>query len=69
MLHMTELLAHSELVPLKARLALREALAAPEDRKHETLRAAARALYDEGSIDCSDAMELVGLSEHQCGNA
>jgi hypothetical protein len=60
------LLIHSEAVPVKAREALRAVNAAPADQRKSALRSAARVLYSETSIDCGDAMELVGL-QSGCG--
>jgi len=55
------LLIHSEAVPVKAREALRAVSTAPAEQRKFALRSAARVLYSETSIDCGDAMELVGL--------
>ena len=66
---MSSLLIHSELVPARAREALRAALAGPREQREESLTRAARILHDEGNIDCRDALELVGLHEHLCGTA
>jgi hypothetical protein len=60
------LLIHSESVPVKAREALRAVSAAPADQRKSALRSAARVLYSETSIDCGDALELVGLRA-SCG--
>ena len=60
------LLIHSESVPVKAREALRAVSAAPAEQRKSALRSAARVLYAETSIDCGDAMELVGL-QAGCG--
>lgn len=55
------LLIHSEAVPVKAREALRAVSGAPIEHRANALRAAAKALYSETSLDCGDALELVGL--------
>jgi len=60
------LLIHSEAVPVKAREALRAVNAAPVEQRRSALRLAARVLHSETSIDCGDAMELVGL-QAGCG--
>ncbi len=60
------LLIHSEAVPLKAREALRAVSAVPQEQRRSALRSAARVLHAETSIDCGDAMELVGL-QTSCG--
>ena len=60
------LLIHSESVPVKAREALRAVSAVPVEQRKSALRSAARVLYTETSIDCGDAMELVGL-QAGCG--
>jgi len=60
------LLIHSESVPTKAREALRAVSAAPLEQRKSALRSAARVLYTETSLDCGDAMELVGL-QGNCG--
>ncbi|MEI9942574.1 MAG: hypothetical protein WDO69_35620 [Pseudomonadota bacterium] len=60
------LLIHSDSVPVKAREALRAVNAAPEEQRDSALYSAARVLYSETSIDCGDALELVGL-QAGCG--
>ena len=60
------LLAHSEDVPLEARNALREALVAPAAARTPLLEAAARSLHRDAAVDCSDALELVGLPPGGC---
>ena len=60
------LLIHSESVPSSAREALRSASAAPAEQRKTALVSAARILYRETSIDCRDAMEIVGL-QAGCG--
>ncbi|HTA94353.1 MAG TPA: hypothetical protein VK745_32455 [Polyangiaceae bacterium] len=60
------LLIHSESVPLKAREALRAASVAPLEHRHSALASAARVLYAETALDCSDALEIVGL-QGNCG--
>jgi len=63
---LANLLIHSESVPVKAREALRAVSAVPLDQRKSALRSAARVLHAETSIDCGDAMELVGL-QSGCG--
>ena len=60
------LLIHSESVPVKAREALRAVSAAPLEHRKSALRSAAQVLYAETSLDCGDALELVGL-QAGCG--
>jgi hypothetical protein len=60
------LLIHSESVPLRARQALLAATTAPFEQRRSALVSAARVLYTESSIDCRDALEIVGL-EGDCG--
>ena len=60
------LLIHSESVPIKAREALRAVNTAPLEHQRSALHSAAKVLYSETSIDCGDAMELVGL-QGGCG--
>jgi hypothetical protein len=66
MLHMAELLIHSDDVPLAARAALSSALAGPRDQRRENLTLAARILHQDSGLDCEDACELVGLAD-DCG--
>lgn len=61
MFSMAPLLAHSELVPVRAREILKAAWNAPETERPEMLRAAAHVLHRETGLDCSDVKELVGL--------
>jgi hypothetical protein len=60
------LLIHSDHVPARARGALRAAFDAPADQRRPHLEAAAKILYRELDLDCSDARELVGLSTGSC---
>jgi hypothetical protein len=60
------LLIHSESVPLKARQALLAVNSAPIEDRKSALRSAARVLFTETTIDCGDALELVGL-QGACG--
>jgi hypothetical protein len=61
-LSVVPLLVHSDSLPEGARLALVDALAQPETERAPLLASAARILYREASLDCADALELVGLS-------
>ena len=63
---LASLLIYSDSVPVKAREALRAVSAAPLQDRKAALRSAARVLYNETSIDCGDALELVGL-QSGCG--
>ena len=63
---LTPLLIHSESVPVKAREALRAVSTAPVDQRRSALHSAAKVLYSETSIDCGDALELVGLQGCGC---
>jgi hypothetical protein len=69
MLHMAELLIHSEDVPDSARAALMMAMAAPAHERRNQLMEAARILHRDRGLDCEDAVELVGLSGYDCRNA
>ncbi|MEO5767420.1 MAG: hypothetical protein ABIS92_03635 [Polyangia bacterium] len=60
------LLLHSDQVPASARSALRTAHALPAEQRQAHLESAARILYQELDLDCSDARELVGLAEGTC---
>ena len=60
------LLIHSEAVPAKAREALRAVSSTPTEHRKSALRSAAKLLYTETSLDCGDAMELVGLQNCGC---
>jgi hypothetical protein len=60
------LLIHSHAVPLEAREALRLASSANPEGRRSALVNAARVLYTETALDCSDAMEVVGLRECSC---
>ena len=66
MLHMAELLLHSNDVPQAARVAITSALSAPADERHLSLMEAARILHYDVGLDCEDARELVGLAD-SCG--
>ncbi len=61
-LSVAPLLIHSESIPAGARLALRDAFTRPEDERAALLASVARILHHEVELDCSDALELVGLS-------
>lgn len=65
---MASLLAHSEHVPSAAREALRSAQIVPAERRLELLNTAARILYDEAGVACSDALELVDLPPGDCAD-
>ena len=60
------LLVHSDAVPVLARQALRAASDAPPDVRDVLLEEAARVLYDETDLECSDVRELVGLEPGAC---
>lgn len=64
------LLLHSDALSEAARLVLADALALPESERSPHLASAARILYREASLDCADALELVGLAapvDGSCG--
>jgi hypothetical protein len=60
------LLIHSESISLNAREALRSASQAPAEQRKTALASAARILHHETSLDCRDALEIVGL-QAGCG--
>jgi hypothetical protein len=60
-LSMAPLLMHSEHVPAEARAAIRAAYEAPPESRSAGLESAARILYRETDLECSDVLELVGL--------
>jgi hypothetical protein len=63
---MASILAHSELVPVAARDALRAAHEGPASHRRPLLESAARILHREIGIDCPDARELVDLQPGEC---
>jgi|HubBroStandDraft_2_1064218.scaffolds.fasta_scaffold1860811_2 hypothetical protein len=62
-LSVTPLLLHSDALPEAARIALADAFAQPEHERAPLLATAARILYLEASLECADALELVGLAQ------
>ncbi len=60
------LLIHNHAVPQAAREALLAASLAPPERRDEELEIAARVLFRETELDCSDVRELVGLPNGAC---
>jgi hypothetical protein len=58
---MAPLLMYSEHVPAEARDAIRAAYEAPPEHRGARLESAARILYQETGLDCSDVRELIGL--------
>jgi hypothetical protein len=65
---MAPLLMHSDHVPAGARDALRAAYEAPPESRSAMLESAARILYAETELECTDVRELVGLTEDDgCG--
>jgi hypothetical protein len=60
------LLLHHEAVPAAARDALRAATIAPPESRDLALEEAARVLYRETDLECSDVRELVGLVDGTC---
>jgi hypothetical protein len=58
---MTSLLIHSYAVPGQVRETLRRAHLGPPERREAVLESAARVLYLETDLECSEARELVGL--------
>lgn len=64
---MATLLIHSPDIPVSVREALRAAeRAEPADRGRQ-LKTAARLLYQQVDLPCSDVRELVGLPASKCG--
>jgi hypothetical protein len=57
------LLIHHPAVPEAAREALSSAVIAPPAERQTQLENAARILYRETDLDCSEVRELVGLSQ------
>lgn len=66
MLLVSNLLLHSDDVPPAARAALANALEGPAEQRRENLIEAAVILHREVGLDCSDARELVGLTDGPC---
>jgi hypothetical protein len=67
-LSLAPLLLHSDAIPAGARLALVDAFARPEEERGPLLADVAKILYREASLDCADALELVGLAgASDCG--
>ena len=66
MLMISNLLLHSEDVPVTAREALSSALHGPAEQRCENLLEAAVILHREFDLDCKDARELVGLADRGC---
>lgn len=66
-LSIAPLLIHSDVIPEGARMALLDAFARPEDERAPLLANAAKILSREASLDCLDALELVGLTPMPCG--
>jgi hypothetical protein len=62
---MMPLLVHSEALSTEVRAALRAAVVASPEARAAQLETAARLLYREGSLDCRDARDLVGLAPKQ----
>jgi hypothetical protein len=60
------LLIHSSAVPPKAREALLAAASSTAEGRRHALASAARVLYTETALDCTDALEVVGL-HGDCG--
>jgi hypothetical protein len=69
MLLISNLLLHSEDVPVAARAALATALQGPAEQRCDNLVEAAVILHREVGLDCSDARELVGLGAGDCGRS
>jgi hypothetical protein len=67
MLQISNLLLHTEDVPLAARAAIASAFEAPAEHRSSSLIEAAVILHRELGLDCNDARELVGLDEAECG--
>jgi hypothetical protein len=65
-LSLLPLVIHSHAVPVSARNALMAAYTAAPERRDAMLESAARVLYAETDLDCTDVRELVGLPEGNC---
>ena len=65
-LSMAPLLIHNDAVPARAREALKAAQLAAPEQKGAALEHAARILYRETSLDCSEARDLLGLPPGGC---
>jgi hypothetical protein len=65
-LSLTSLLLHSNDVPADARAALRDASSASDAERISLLESAARILYREVDLECSEVRELVGLDTGSC---
>ncbi|MDB5214821.1 MAG: hypothetical protein JWO86_2748 [Myxococcaceae bacterium] len=63
---MASLLIHSEHLPVPARDALKAAQDGPPQSRVRLLESAARILYRDVGVECSDARELVGLQPGDC---
>ena len=61
-----QLLMHGDAAPVEARAALRAAYEGPVEQRTAHLEAAARVLYRQTELACSDARELVGLPDGTC---
>jgi hypothetical protein len=62
---MMPLLIHSEAVSPDVRAALKAAVLSPPESRPAELESAARLLYREGTLDCRDVRDLVGLAPYQ----
>jgi hypothetical protein len=60
------LLIHDPAVPVRAREALRAGTSGPIEHRYKELELAARVIYRETELDCSEARDLVGLSDSGC---
>lgn len=67
MMSMTSLILHSDHVPAGARDALRAARTAPAADRGALLSTAAQILVEETGLECEDALELMDLSDSDCG--
>jgi len=63
---LASILLHSDVVPARARQALRAAQDGPSRERGTHLESAARILHRELALDCGDARELVGLAPGTC---
>jgi hypothetical protein len=63
---MLPLLVHSSAVSEGARSALLAAQSSSPETRVAALRSAARVLYGETGLECSDVLEIVGLDAGAC---
>jgi hypothetical protein len=60
------LLIHNPAIPARAREALRAGTSGPPEQRYKELELAARVIYRETELDCTEARDLVGLPDPGC---